>query len=62
MCYFQETVSEWSDCTTAALADFQLPELAFCQSEVGAKYYDGMDLPEAVDIIISCLEGMRAGR
>ena len=53
---------EWDTCTKAITADFQLPELAFCQSEVGAKYYDGMDLPEAVDIIINCLEGMRAGR
>ena len=62
MCYFQETVVEWDACTKAITADVQLPELAQCQAEVGAKYYDGMDLPEAVDIIISCLEGMRAGR
>ena len=51
---------EWDTCTKAATADLQLPELAYCQGEVGAKYYDGMDLPEAVDIILTCLEGIIA--
>ena len=60
MCYFQETIVEWDACTKAATADLQLPELANCQAEVGARYYAGMDLPEAIDIILTCLEDIIA--
>ena len=54
--HFQTTVvAPWDACTKGYTAEMQWPELAYCQGQIYENYFDGMDLPDAVEILVNCL-------
>ena len=48
-------MAPWDACTKGYTAEMQWPELAYCQGQIYENYFEGMDLPDAVEVLVNCL-------